>query len=270
MGMLTPGTTGSSGASSILTVQTITRPRPRFHTTTPLDAALVGSTIALADDAAHHAVRVLRLARGDAITLFDGTGGEYAATLVDTAKKAVTALIERFDDVERESPLEVTLVQGVLAADAMDYAVRKAVELGASAIAPVTCSRSQMTLDGDRALKRVGHWRAIAVAACEQCGRNRIPVIEDVQALSKWLADNRDVRVAIAAPGTKLSLREYVEEAPPRALIVGPEGGFTDEELAGARSSGAVAVGLGPRVLRAETAGVAALAMIAALAGDAK
>ncbi len=236
----------------------------------PLGAALVGTTIALADDAARHAVRVLRLSSGDSITLFDGTGGEYAATLVDTTKKAVTAAIERFDDIERESPLQVTLVQAVLAADAMDYAMRKAVELGVAAIAPVTCARSQASLDGERAIKRVAHWRAIAVSACEQCGRNRIPAVAPLQSLAAWLQTKREDRVAIAAPGATLSLRAFVDEAPPAAIVVGPEGGFTNDELAMAVVKGAVPVGMGPRVLRAETAGVAALAMMAALAGDAR
>src|SRR5688572_2703100 len=236
----------------------------------PLEAALVGTTIALADDAAHHAVRVLRLSRGDPITLFDGTGGEYAATLLDTTKRAVTAAIERFDDIERESPIRVTLVQAVLAADAMDYAMRKAVELGVAAIAPVTCARSQASLDGERAIKRVAHWRAIAVSACEQCGRNRIPVVAPVQSLAAWLQAKREDRVAIAAPGATLSLRAFVDEAPPNAIAGGPGGGFSDDELAMAVVAGAVPVGMGPRVLRAETAGVAALAMIAALVGDAR
>ena len=251
-------------------MSTFTRPRPRFHTTTPLAAALAGTTIALDDEVAHHAVRVLRLSGGAAITLFDGSGGEYAATLVDTTRKLVTAVIERFDAIDRESPLHVTLVQAVLAADAMDHAIRKAVELGAAAIVPVTCARSQMSLEGERALKRVTHWRAIAVAACEQCGRNRIPAIAPVQSLATWLLKKRDDRVAIAAPGAAISLRAFVDEAPPAAIVVGPEGGFTDDELAMTVAAGAVPVSLGPRVLRAETAGIAALAMLAALAGDAR
>ena len=253
-------------------MQTPTRPRPRFHSTKPLDAALVGTAIELDEHAAHHAVRVLRLSRGDAITLFDGTGGEYAATLAGITKRSVTAAIDGFDAVERESPLRIALVQAVLAADAMDYAIRKAVELGAAAIAPVTCARSQMLLDGERARKRVAHWQSIAVAACEQCGRNRIPAIAPVVSLSTWLGAGatRNERVAIAAPGVKLSLRAFVVEAPPSAVVIGPEGGFTEDEIAMAVAAGAVAVGMGPRVLRAETAGVAALAMIAVLAGDAR
>jgi len=256
--------------STIVTVRTPTRPRPRFHTSTSLDASQVGTTIVLGDDAAHHAVRVLRLGRGDALTLFDGTGGEYSATLVETSKKSVTAAIERFDDVERESPLDITLVQAVIAADAMDYAIRKAVELGVTAITPVTCARSQSSPEGERAFKRIAHWQAIAVAACEQCGRNRIPPIAPLQSLLDWLHANRHRKVAIAAPGAASSLRAFVGDAPPAAIVIGPEGGFTEAERAEAGAAGAVAVSLGPRVLRAETAGPAALAMLAALAGDAR
>ena len=251
-------------------MQTPTRPRPRFHTSTRLHPSQVGTTIAVDDDVAHHAVRVLRLERGHAITLFDGTGGEYAATLVETSKNGVTVAIEHFDDVERESPLDVTLVQAVIAADAMDYAIRKAVELGVTAMAPVNCARSQAAVQGERATKRLAHWRAIAVAACEQCGRNRIPSIAAVQSFTEWVRAGSSPRVAIAAPGVMLSLREVVDAGVPSAIVVGPEGGFTEEERAAAIAAGAVPFTLGPRVLRAETAGVAALAMLAALAGDAR
>lgn len=251
-------------------MQTPTRPRPRFHSTKPLDAALVGTAIELDEHAAHHAVRVLRLSRGDAITLFDGTGGEYAATLAGITKRSVTAAIDGFDAVERESPLRIALVQAVLAADAMDYAIRKAVELGVTAVAPVNCARSQAAVQGERATKRLAHWRAIAVAACEQCGRNRIPSVAAVQSFTEWFRAGSSPRVAIAAPGVMLSLREVVDAGVPSAIVVGPEGGFTEEERAAAIAAGAVPFTLGPRVLRAETAGVAALAMLAALAGDAR
>ena len=256
---------------SILTVPTITsRLPPRFYTSQPLRSSQVGTTIVLPGDAAHHAVRVLRLGPGDGVTLFDGTGGEYAATLVETGKRTATASIDRFDPVERESPIAVTLVQAVIAADAMDFAIRKAVELGAWAIAPVLAARSQASLAGGRGEKRVQHWRGIAIAACEQCGRNRVPAIAPLQTLSTWLHASADQRVAIAAPGATTSLAAFASEAPPTSIIVGPEGGFTDDERALAADNGATAVSLGPRVLRAETAGVAALAMLAALVGDAR
>lgn len=256
---------------SIVTVQTLTsKPRPRFHTATPLAREQVGATIVLPDDAAHHAVRVLRLGRGATITLFDGRGGEYAATIVEAGKRESTARIDAFEAIDREPPFTLTLVQAVIAADAMDYAVRKAVEVGASSIAPVTCARSA-ALDDERAAKRVLHWRGIAIAACEQCGRNRVPAIAPVQALSAWLdALPPAPRVAMAAPGAALTLAALARKTPPEAILVGPEGGFTDDEQARAVERGVVPVGLGPRVLRAETAGVVAIAMLSALIGDAR
>jgi 16S rRNA (uracil1498-N3)-methyltransferase len=236
-----------------------------------LSPTLVGTTIALPDEVAHHVVRVLRLDSGAPVTLFDGTGGEYLATLVEAGRRRATAQLERFDAVERESPLEVTLVQAVLAADAMDYAIRKAVELGVSAVTPVVATRSQFSLAGERGEKRLAHWRGIAIAACEQCGRNRIPPVASPQPLEAWLATvNPERPSVIASPGATASLAAFAARTPPRSIVIGPEGGFTDAELSLAVDKRIVLVHLGPRVLRAETAGVAALAILAAVAGDAR
>lgn len=243
---------------------------PRFHIPVLLSPSHAGSTIALPTEVAHHLVRVLRLQRGDPITLFDGGGGEYAAVLEQTGRSAATARIVRFDAIARESPLAITLAQAVLATDAMDYAIRKAVELGAGRIAPVAAARSQ-ALRGDRGGRRLAHWRAIAIAACEQCGRNRIPAIDDVQPLDEWLRASADgERTAMMVPAAELSLAALAARTPPDAILVGPEGGFTDAERSLAIDTGVVAVHLGPRVLRAETAGPAALAVLNAVAGDAR
>lgn len=244
---------------------------PRFQVPSTLSPTLVGTTIALPDAVAHHVVRVLRLDSGASVTLFDGTGGEYLATLVEAGKRGATARLERFEAVERESPLEVTLVQAVLAADAMDYAIRKAVELGVGAVTPIVAARSQFSLAGERGEKRMAHWRGIAIAACEQCGRNRIPPIASPQPLEAWLATvNPEHPSVMAAPGATVSLAAFAAHTPPGAIVIGPEGGFTDAELSLAVDKRIVLVHLGPRVLRAETAGVAALAMLAAVAGDAR
>lgn len=243
---------------------------PRFHVPT-LAPALVGTPIALPGEVAHHVVRVLRLDSGAALTLFDGSGGEYAATLVETGKRGAIARLERFDAIERESPLDVTIVQSVLAADAMDYTIRKAVELGVAAIAPVIAARSQFSLAGGRGERRLAHWRGIAIAACEQCGRNRVPAIEMPQPLEAWLGGADSKRPAvIAAPGAAQSLAAFAARTLPVAILIGPEGGFTESEVARAVAERIVPVHLGPRVLRADTAGVAALAMLAAIAGDAR
>lgn len=244
---------------------------PRFHVPSQLSPALVGTTITLPDEVAHHVVRVLRLDGGAPLTLFDGSGGEYLATLVEAGKRGSTARLERFDAVERESPLEVTLVQAVLAADAMDYAIRKAVELGVTAVTPIVATRSQFSLGGERGEKRLAHWRGIAIAGCEQCGRNRVPPIASPQPLEAWLATVSPERPSvIAAPAAAISLAAVAARTPPIAIAIGPEGGFTEAEYSLAVEKGIVPVHLGPRVLRAETAGVAALAILAAVAGDAR
>jgi 16S rRNA (uracil1498-N3)-methyltransferase len=240
---------------------------PRFFA--PLDVApgAAGSLIVLPDAAAHHATRVLRLAVGDAITLFTGTGGEYAATLVAADRRGATARIDSFDPVERESPLAVTLAQGVAANDAMDYAIRKAVELGVTAIQPLVTERSAPVPAGDRGDKRVAHWRQIAIAACEQCGRNRVPGVAPVRSIGEWLAAWSGAGIVLAPDGVT-SLPSVVAPAGPLALLVGPEGGWTARELAAASACGFRRLRLGPRILRTETAGIAALAVMQAAWGD--
>jgi 16S rRNA (uracil1498-N3)-methyltransferase len=224
-----------------------------------------GASAELPEAAAHHALRVLRLRDGDAVTLFDGTGGEWRATIAAAGRRGATVAIGAHDPVERESPLAATLVVSTLATDAMDYAVRKAVELGAAAILPVVAARSQGGSRGDR---RVEHWRKIVVAACEQCGRNRVPPVELPQPLGAWLA-TRDVSKpgVVLAPGGEATLAA-VGAVDAIDVLVGPEGGFDDGEIAAATKAGLRAVSMGPRVMKAETACVAALAALQALRGD--
>ncbi len=227
-------------------------------------------TVALPPAVAHHATRVLRLAAGDAITLFDGTGGEYAATITSVDRDRVSVNVGLFDPIDRESPHAVTLVQSIVAADAMDWAVRKAVELGAAAIVPIIAARSNLPRNGDRIDKRVAHWRQIAIAASEQCGRNRIPPVADPQPFERWLEGEQSAaNTAMLAPGASRSLASLARVRSIARVAVGPEGGFSDAELAHADRRGVVRAHLGARVLRAETAAAAALATIAAVAGDA-
>jgi 16S rRNA (uracil1498-N3)-methyltransferase len=173
---------------------------PRFYFPSTLTREAVGQTIALPVSAAHHAVRVVRLAAGDALTLFDGTGGEYAATLVRVLRNDVAVRIDSFDPVGRESPFSVTLAQAIVANDAMDYAVRKAVELGVTAVQPLVTERSAPLPSGERGDKRLAHWRGIAVAACEQCGRNRIPPVAAPVPWKAWLGAWKDAGIVLA-PG---------------------------------------------------------------------
>ncbi|MGD9871764.1 MAG: 16S rRNA (uracil(1498)-N(3))-methyltransferase [Thauera sp.] len=216
---------------------------------------------------AHHAVRVLRLRDGEAVVLFDGLGGEADATLVLEGRR-VSARLGARRDTERESPLQVVLVQALAAGDKMDWVVQKAVELGVSAIQPVQAERSVLRLAGERADKRVAHWQQVAVAACEQCGRNRIPELRALQPVTHWLAAHRDALNYVLAPGGAAS---FGEEAAPQGtvhLLVGPEGGWSDAEMAAFDAAGCRRVRLGPRVLRTETAGLAAIAALQARWGD--
>jgi 16S rRNA (uracil1498-N3)-methyltransferase len=191
--------------------------------------------------------------------------------LTETGKRNAVARLERFDAVERESPLAPALALAVLATDAMDYAVRKAVELGVAKIEPVIAERSQRFVAADKAGKRLAHWRAIAIAACEQCGRNRVPAVDAPRPLAEWLDQARGGnRIAMAAPGATESLAAFARRAHPRHVLIGPEGGLTEGEVSQAVANGATPVHLGPRILRAETAAVAALAMLAAVLGDAR
>ena len=243
---------------------------PRFFLPTPLAHVPRGEEVALPDTVGHHAARVLRLPAGSRIVLFDGRGGEYVATLTRLDKRGAFASLDAHVAVERESPVAVTLAQGVLAADAMDYAVRKAVELGAAAIVPIVAERSQRGA-ADRNEKRRAHWQAIAIAACEQCGRNRVPPVAAAVELATFVADAfAGGLVAIADPHATRSLASLAASSPPGSVAIGPEGGFTQAELDDAARRGASLVHLGPRVLRAETAAVAALATLAAVAGDAR
>lgn len=242
---------------------------PRFHLPEGLDAGAAGREFALPDVVAHHALRVLRLAIGAAITLFTGAGGEFAATLVRADKRTAWVRVDAFDPVEREAPLAVTLVQGVAANEAMDYIVRKSVELGVACIQPVVTTRGARFPAGERGDKRLAHWRQIVVAACEQCGRNRVPPVQPVLDVDDWLT----ARVAneggfLLSPGASDSLSAMTAPLTRVDLLVGPEGGWTPQEVAQAQRAGCAPVRLGPRVLRTETAAAAALSTINALWGD--
>ncbi len=240
---------------------------PRFISTIALTPELAGHTIELDLASAHHATRVLRLAVGDALTLFDGTGGEYAATLVRADKRGAAIRVERFLPVERESPLALTLAQGIVASDAMDSAVRKATELGVTAIQPLITARSAPMGDGVRGDKRVAHWRHIAAAAAEQSGRNRIPDVAAPRAFAEWLAAWPGSGIVLL-PDAVTALAAIAPPAPPLAVVIGPEGGFDGRESAAAKGRGFEALKLGPRVLRADTAAAAAIAVVQAAWGD--
>jgi 16S rRNA (uracil1498-N3)-methyltransferase len=252
---------------------------PRVHVAGPLSIA---ERLVLPSEATRH-VQVLRLQPGDPLVLFDGRGGEWHARVSTMARDAASVAVQAHDGVERELPWRITIAVGMPANERMDALVEKATELGADAIQPLLCARSVLRLAGDRAARRVAHWRAIAVAACEQCGRNRVPELANVRTLDAWLAEPRpharggpDARpdgadgVARWLLAPEASRRLPVSELGPGArltVLSGPEGGFTPEEIAAAERAGFRAVSLGPRVLRADTAPLAVLGACATLAG---
>lgn len=224
-----------------------------------------GATVQLSDDAVRHALKVLRMRDGDTVTLFDGSGREWPATLVGVRGAAEVGAASSAD---RESPLDITLVQGISRAERMDATIQKAVELGVRSIHPVLTERSVVKLDAAKAARKVGHWRAVAVAACEQCGRNVVPAVAEPIPFADWVASPGQL-VLVLAPGIGRPLAAAARDGrTPIALVVGPEGGLAPAEIDAVLAVGGEAVTLGPRTLRTETAGVAALAVLQAIAGD--
>jgi len=227
-----------------------------------------GAEIALPEAAARHAVTVLRLQVGDTLNLFNGEGGEYRASLVAVSKREARARLIEFHAAERESPLEITLALGIAAGERMDYSLQKATELGVTAIQPLATERSLVKLAGERAERRLQHWQHVVIAACEQCGRNRVPAVAPVQKLFAYLAAaDRNKRRLMLSPDAATPLKR-VPPAASVVLLIGAEGGLAPAEYQAAAASGFEPVSLGPRVLRTETAPVAALAVLQALWGD--
>jgi 16S rRNA (uracil1498-N3)-methyltransferase len=238
----------------------------RCYVPAPLAA---GDTRQLPQEVATHVARVLRARAGQLLTLFDGRGGEYDATIVQIDRRGVQVQIELHRAIERESPLPVTLLQALARGERMDFIVQKATELGVAAIVAMGGDRSVVRLDGPGLARRCEHWRAVAISACEQCGRNRVPTISYAADLASACAqaDATGVRLLLA-PEADQTLIAVARQASRIALAVGPEGGFSDEERSLAQQQGFQFCRLGPRVLRAETAPLAALAAIQAVAGD--
>jgi 16S rRNA (uracil1498-N3)-methyltransferase len=238
---------------------------PRFYCPQPLTP---GATIDLPETVAHH-LHVVRMQPGAPLVLFNGQGGQYRATLLDTGKKRASASIDGFDAREAELPFSVTLAQGLPEGSKMDWIVEKAVELGVAAIEPLAARRSVVRLSGERADKRRAHWEAVVVAASEQCGRNRLADVAPVADFGRWVATPGQSRRILLSPRATESLAGWARATPAHAvtLLVGPEGGLSEQEEDAARAQGALALSMGPRVLRTETAGLAALAILAAAWG---
>jgi 16S rRNA (uracil1498-N3)-methyltransferase len=239
---------------------------PRFHCAQALS---LGTLVVLPDHVAHH-VQVLRLALGEPITLFNGEGGEFAATLQTIEKKRVIAEIKAYSARHAELPYAITLAQALPEASKMDEIIQKAVELGVGAIQPLAAQRCVVRLTNERAAKKLVHWQGIIIAAAEQCGRNHLPDLAEPADFNHWIAQTGLHRRIMLSPRAEQSLSDWARQHPPQAitLLIGPEGGFTEKEEMTAQSQGAVTLSIGARILRTETAGMAALATINAVWGE--
>jgi 16S rRNA (uracil1498-N3)-methyltransferase len=238
---------------------------PRFFVDLPLSP---GAKIDLPPVPAHHAVRVLRLVKGNEVVLFNGQGGEYPAVLEWVDKDVVSARCREWRDMERESSLDVRLAQGISSGERMDYTLHTAVEMGVAAIQPLAMRRSVVKLAGDRALRRVEHWQGIVMSACEQCGRNHLPGVAMPLDIPQWLATRPEGLKLFLSPEAGTTLKDLPPPAGPVWLVAGPEGGFEPEEAGLITDFGFIPVRLGPRILRTETAALAAVAAMQALWGD--
>jgi 16S rRNA (uracil1498-N3)-methyltransferase len=239
----------------------------RIHVDQPL---AVASELNLPPQAAEHVVRVLRMNPGEPLTVFNGDGNEYAAVIVAVGKREVMLRIEQVRPLANESPLQLTLAQGVARGEKMDLIVQKATELGVVRIVPLLTERSEVKLDAARAEKRLMHWRAVAASACEQSGRARLPEIAAALPLSTWLTSltgDDALRLALL-PEAARSSRELRFNGAGGLLVVGPEGGLGERDINALTAAGFDGLRLGPRILRTETAGLAALAALQALHGD--
>ena len=230
----------------------------------------IGAALRLDADKAHYLGRVLRLRVGDRILIFDGDGNEFLTTIDDLGKNGATLRVDEKTKPATETKLRVHLVQGMSRGERMDFVVQKATELGVKRITPVLTEHGVVKLDQERAAKRRDHWQKVASSACEQSGRARLPLIDAPQRLTTWL-ENRPPKVdvqLILQPGAATPLAGTAPPDTKVCVLIGPEGGFSESEVATATRAGFRAVGLGPRVLRTETCAVAALALMQGLWGD--
>ncbi|MEO8459491.1 MAG: 16S rRNA (uracil(1498)-N(3))-methyltransferase [Dokdonella sp.] len=245
---------------------------PRIFVPHPLAS---GSDVELPVQAGEHLARVLRLERGHPLILFNSDGREYRGEIATLAKRRVTAhVLDTGTEVTRESPLRITLAQGVARGEKMDWILQKATELGVAHIVPLIAERTEVKLDAERAERRVTHWQAVIASACEQCGRTRLPTLAEPVRLANWAAVLGDGN-SVVDDALRLALDPVGEHRPrdtriaaSMILVVGPEGGLSEYDLATLRLAGFAGLRLGPRILRTETAGLAAIAALQAIHGD--
>ncbi len=233
----------------------------------PLSLA-VGDEIQLPDQVAHHVRQVLRMKQDQEIILFNGADGrDYRASLVQVDRKVVAARITSASKTEPRAPLSIRLALGISRGERMDLALQKSVELGVEQITPLFTERTQVKLSAERQKKRLVHWQGIIISACEQCGRRRLPILLPAQSYRQWL-EHKEENILLLDPGAKLSLASIGKPESSLCFLSGPEGGFSSGEIKAALVAGCPLVRLGPRVLRTETAPLAAIAAAQTLWGD--
>lgn len=238
--------------------------KPRIYSAQPLTS---GATLALEEGPSVHIARALRMRADDSLVLFDGRGSEWPAHIRQVDKKAVTVTLGERSERSCESPLHIHVGIAISRGDRMDWIIQKATELGVSAITPLRSERSEVKLKGERAEKKLRHWQQIAISACEQCGRNTLPQLDALAQLTDWASAVDAHRKYVLHH--RASATAKISEIPSSiALLIGPEGGLTDAEIAGSEQAGFSALALGPRVLRTETAPLAAIAILQARWGD--
>lgn len=235
----------------------------------------IGDTISLSDDAFGHTIRVLRLKNDDVITLFNGDTyqgklGEFQAELANVNKKSAQAVIKSFKPISNESPVNIHLGQTISRGDRMDFTLQKSVELGVNTITPLFSERCGVKISGDRLLKKLEQWQKIVISACEQSGRCSVPIVKPVIDLQNWLTQESEALKLNLHPKAKHSIINLPEENKRIRLLIGPEGGLSNEEITQANNHGFVDVLLGPRVLRTETAALTAITAIQCRYGDIK
>ena len=236
----------------------------RIYTSQPLQLA---DPVELSGPTAHYLARVLRLSKGDPLILFNGDGRDYAGEITAIQSQRVQARLLDSREPGNESPLKITLVQAVCRGERMDYALQKATELGVFCIQPLISQRVEVRLDKSRQAKRVEHWRGVVISACEQSGRALVPEVRMPLSMPEWLASAGQSARLVLDPFAADTLSGLTFGLDAVSIAIGPEGGFTDQEMEAVRTNGLVTVSLGPRVLRTETAGPAAIAVLQAKTG---
>lgn len=238
---------------------------PRIYEPGPLSSHAL---LDLSEDGANHIGRVLRMQAGQELMLFDGRGGQYPATIQAVGKKQVTVQLAELDPVEVESPLAIHFGQVISRGDKMEFTIQKSVELGVTVITPLFSERCGVKLNGERLDKKLEQWQKIAISACEQCGRNRIPEIRPAMELAAWLAEPTEELKLNLHPRAPYSINTLPEPSHGIRLLIGPEGGLSAAEIEQAREQGFADMLLGPRVLRTETAGLTAITALQCRFGD--